>query len=333
MGCPIDAKQSMLVTKIPEAVRAGADVYANAWVERVTRDGRKCTSIVAKIKDPLSDKPNGATLTVRAKVAVLSGGAINTPAVLLRSNVDANGRTGKRTFLHPAVSSVGVHAELIEPFVGSPQYVHSEQFIDRGKDKMAWLIEGAPLFPGSIGGVSPAFGQEKQAVMELLPHTSLTLALLHDGFDVQNVNEGASVTLKPGGQPRIDYEWNDRLKEALKAATISTAKIQLAGGARQVISPHGIYARTPEQVDELFGAAPYGPCEVPVAVAHAMGGCPMGTNERTSIVDSSSLRHHGFDNLFVIDGSVYPTSLTVNPQLSIYGLASWASDFVVQAAG
>jgi choline dehydrogenase-like flavoprotein len=64
-----------------------------------------------------------------------------------------------------------------------------------------------------------------------------------------------------------------------------------------------------------------------------MGGCPMGTNERTSIVDSRSLRHHGFDNLFVIDGSVYPTSLTVNPQMSIYGLASWASDFVLQAAG
>jgi choline dehydrogenase-like flavoprotein len=64
-----------------------------------------------------------------------------------------------------------------------------------------------------------------------------------------------------------------------------------------------------------------------------MGGCPMGKHERTSVVDSRSLRHHGFDNLFVIDGSVYPTSLTVNPQLSIYGLASWASDFVLQAAG
>jgi choline dehydrogenase-like flavoprotein len=100
-----------------------------------------------------------------------------------------------------------------------------------------------------------------------------------------------------------------------------------------VISQHGIYARTPEEVDKNFGSAAYGACQVPVFIAHVMGGCPMGTNERTSIVDSNTLRHHGFDNLFVIDGSVYPSSLTVNPQLSIYGLASWASQFVAQAAG
>jgi choline dehydrogenase-like flavoprotein len=72
---------------------------------------------------------------------------------------------------------------------------------------------------------------------------------------------------------------------------------------------------------------------VPVLSAHVMGGCPMGNNERKHIVDSRTMRHHGFDNMFVIDGSVYPTSLTVNPQLSIYGLASWASQFVQQAVG
>jgi choline dehydrogenase-like flavoprotein len=57
----------------------------------------------------------------------------------------------------------------------------------------------------------------------------------------------------------------------------------------------------------------------------------LGSNERWSVVDSHTMRHHGFDYLFVIDGSVFPTSLTVNPQISIYGLASWASQFVLQA--
>ncbi len=70
---------------------------------------------------------------------------------------------------------------------------------------------------------------------------------------------------------------------------------------------------------------------MPVFVAHVMGGCAMGTNERFSVVDSRTLRHHGFDDLFVIDGSVFPTSITVNPQLSIYGLASWASEHVLAA--
>jgi choline dehydrogenase-like flavoprotein len=333
MGCPIDAKMSMLVTKIPEAVRAGADVYANAWVENITRDGRKCTSIVAKLKDPQTDAPTGVTLTVRAKISVLSGGAINTPAILLRSNVNANGRTGKRTFLHPGISSVGMHTERIEAFVGAPQYVHSDQFVDRGPDKMGMLVEVFPLFPSGAGGFSPAFGAEKQALMDVFPHLAVTGVLLHDGFDLKNTDEGGTVTLKPNGQPRIDYAWNDRLMEGMRTATVQTARIQLAGGAKQVMSPHGLYARSDEEIERVFGGAAYGPCQVPVGVAHVMGGCPMGRDERTSIVDSRTLRHHGFDNLFVIDGSVFPTALTVNPQLSIYGLASWASEFVVQAAG
>jgi choline dehydrogenase-like flavoprotein len=330
MGCPIDAKQSMLVTMLPEAVRAGADLYANAWVQRVTRDKRKCTSVVALMRDPATDKLNGITLTVKAKVVVLAGGAINTPALLLRSSIDANGRTGMRTFLHPAVSGIGVHEEPIHPFEGAPQYVHSDQFVDRGADKMGMLLEGAPLFPVMLSG-TPAFGAEKQALMELLPNLSLTGVLLHDGFDTQNFDDGAMVTLRSDGMPRVDYKWTPRLLEGLQTGVRNALHIQLAGGAKQVISGHPHYARSHDEIDRLVDSAAFGPNQIPVFVAHVMGGCPMGTNERKSIVDSRTLRHHGFDNMFVIDGSVYPTSLTVNPQLSIYGLASWASQFVAQA--
>lgn len=331
MGCPIDAKQSMLVTLLPDAVRAGADVYANAWVQRVTRERRKCTSVVANMRHPDTDKPNGITLTVKAKVVVLAGGAINTPALLLRSEIDANGRTGMRTFLHPATAGIGVHQEKIEPFTGAPQYVHCDQFVDRGPDKMGMLLEGAPLFPVMAANGPPGFGAEKQALMDLMPHLSLTGVLLHDGFDLQNYDDGAMVTLRSDGQPRVDYKWTPRLIEGLKTGVRNALHLQLAGGATQVISTHPRYARTHDEVDRLVDEAPFGPNRLPVFVAHVMGGCPMGTNERKSIVDSRTLRHHGFDNMFVIDGSVYPTSLTVNPQLSIYGLASWASQFVAQA--
>ncbi|MDB4975869.1 MAG: Oxidoreductase, family [Myxococcaceae bacterium] len=330
VGCPIDAKQSMLVTMLPEAVKAGADVYANAWVTKVTRDNRKCTSVVASMRDPQTDKLSGVTLTVKAKVVVLAGGAINTPALLLRSGIDANGRTGMRTFLHPAVGGLGIHEELIEPFVGSPQYVHSDQFVDRGADKMGMLLEGAPMFPVALGS-GFAFGLEKQAMMDVLPHISVTGVLLHDGFDVDNYDDGAMVTLRADGQPRVDYKWTERLVEGLKTGCRNAMHLQLAGGAKQVFSPHAHYARTHDEVDKVVDEASYGPTQIPIFAFHVMGGCPMGTDERKSIVDSRTLRHHGFDNMFVIDGSVYPTSLTVNPQLSIYGLASWASQFVSQA--
>jgi choline dehydrogenase-like flavoprotein len=61
-----------------------------------------------------------------------------------------------------------------------------------------------------------------------------------------------------------------------------------------------------------------------VFTAHQMGGAPMGEDPAMAIVDSR-LRHHFVENLYVTDGSVFPTSLGVNPQISILGVASLAA--------
>lgn len=332
VGCVIDAKQSMLVTFIPEAVAAGAEVYANAWVERIEVEGRRCSAVIARVRDT-RDRPTAHTITVHARATVLSGGAINTPAILLRSGIDPSGRTGKRTFFHPAVGGVGVHAERIDPFVGSPQYVYSDEHVDRGPDRMGFLLEGAPMFPMTTGSFARVLGAERQANMELLPYSSLTGALLHDGFDLNDPDEGATITLGEGGRPQIAYKWSERLMEGLRAATKACLDVQLASGARQVSTASPIYARTQAEIDRLVAESKYGPCEVPIFVAHCMGGCAMGTDERTSVVDSRTLRHHALDDVFVIDGSVFPTACSVNPQISIYGLASWGAEHVREAVG
>jgi choline dehydrogenase-like flavoprotein len=54
--------------------------------------------------------------------------------------------------------------------------------------------------------------------------------------------------------------------------------------------------------------------------AHIMGGCIMGEDERTSVINSDCRFHHA-ENLSIIDGSAFPTSIGANPQLSVYGLA------------
>ena len=330
MGCVIDAKQSMLVTFIPEAVAAGADVYANAWVERLTTDGRHCTGVIAKVRDPRTDRFNGHTLTVSARATVLAGGAINSPAVLLRSGIDPNGRTGKRTFFHPAVGGVGVHPEHVNPFVGSPQYVYSDEFVARERG-MGFLLEGAPMFPMSMGSLPTGLGAERQAMLELLPYSALTGALLHDGFDPDDPDEGATITVKSDGRPNIDYKWTARLEEGLREASRATLKIQLAAGARQAYTVNGLYVRSESEIDALLERSLWGPGRAPVFVAHCMGGCAMGSDPTTSVVDSRTLRHHALDDVFVIDGSVFPTSCSVNPQISIYGLASWAAEHVREA--
>jgi choline dehydrogenase-like flavoprotein len=61
-----------------------------------------------------------------------------------------------------------------------------------------------------------------------------------------------------------------------------------------------------------------------------MGGCPMGKDPRSSAVDSRG-RHHEVENLWITDGSVFPTGLGVNPQLSIYAHARLFAQEIARA--
>ena len=65
-------------------------------------------------------------------------------------------------------------------------------------------------------------------------------------------------------------------------------------------------------------ALPYKPLLTRVVSAHVMGGCTMSDDLKLGVVSSSG-RYHGVSNLSVHDGSVFPTSIGANPQLSIYG--------------
>jgi choline dehydrogenase-like flavoprotein len=180
--------------------------------------------------------------------------------------------------------------------------------------------------------VFPGIGEQHQALMEELPYTQSTIAICHDGILADDV--GGTVSLRDPAERRvsIDYPLRPFHFEAFRAACKEMARIQFAAGAREVRSLHSNPVRIPKvaDIDSLLDAAPWEAGRVRVATAHQMGGCAMGGDPRTSVVDST-LRYHGMENLFVVDGSVFPTSLGVNPQESIYGIARWASEFVAAA--
>ncbi len=331
-GCAVDAKQSMLITLLPDAVRAGADLYADAWVERIEASGRKVSKVVARVLDPKSEKKSGATITVEAGQVVLSGGGINNPGVLLRSGVgNSNGRVGKRTFLHPACATSAILPEAVEPYYGAPQSVACHRFARWEGGDMGYFLEVAPMHPMLFGLAAGGFGKTLQESMEKLKYTNATIAILIDGFDPTDPDEGATVGIRRNGRPKVDYKWTPRFIEAIREGTKSCARAQLAGGAVEVKTSHvePIFIQTEADLAKL-DAADFGPNRAKVFSAHVMGGCAMGKDPQASVVDPH-LKHHEFDNLFVIDGSVFPTSLGVNPQLSIYGLASWGAEWVRQA--
>ena len=332
LGCPLDAKMAMGVTLIPDAVERGMTVQANASVRRVLVENRRVRGVEAQLLDPETDRPTGVTLTVMAKTVAVCGGAINSPALLLRSGLDGNGNVGKRFFLHPVVIMSALMPEPVAPWSGAPQAAYSHHFVERGPGKLGFLLEVPPVMPLIAATVFPGFGDEHQQLMEQLPHTQTTIAICRDGLLPED--SGGTVKLRDPAERRVSIEYPLRPFhfEAFREACKVMARIQLAAGAREVRSLHSrpVRIRKEGEIDAALDAAAWEPGRVRVATAHQMGGCAMGADPKTSVVDST-LRYHGMDNLVVVDGSVFPTSLGVNPQESIFGIARWASQFVVAA--
>jgi choline dehydrogenase-like flavoprotein len=101
------------------------------------------------------------------------------------------------------------------------------------------------------------------------------------------------------------------------------AQIQFAAGARSVLPVHELGASTNsyEEAARLIDTLPMEILRAIVVSAHVMGGCGMGADPRSSVTDGTG-RHHQLENLYVFDGSAFPTSLGANPQLSIYGMVA-----------
>ena len=140
-----------------------------------------------------------------------------------------------------------------------------------------------------------------------------------------------TVSLRTDGRVRLDYEIRPEIWEALREGQKALARIQLAAGADVVRSFHEdpVVMRGEGDV-ALLDRAPWEPLRVAVFSAHPMGGCPMGRDPEKSVVDSR-LKVHWLDNAWIVDGSVFPTSLGVNPMESILGVAHWAADHIAGA--
>jgi len=325
-GCPVNGKQAMHVTFLPDAVRSGARIYADVQADRVEVRKGKVVAVHASVLDRATRLPAGPGFTVRPKVCVLSGGAINTPTLLLRSRLNANKRVGRRTFLHPVVAVVGVYDEPVSGFYGAPQSVGSHHFIDRGPDRVGFFLEAAPVHPMLSAAASTQFGAEHRGFMSRLDRLAVLISLSVDG--IAEGDEGGTVSLRRDGRMRLDYPIHERLRESFRASHQALARIHLAAGAREVLTTHAAPVRMESEGDlSLLDDAAYGAHKHAIFTAHQMGGCAMGADPKSSVVGLDH-RHHDVANLFVVDGSVLPTSLGVNPSETIYGLAHRAADFV-----
>ena len=324
LGCPTNAKQSMLVTTIPQALERGATLLVQTRAERVEIEGERVSAIKCLPVAINSAVIPGPGTRVRARHYVIAGGAINTPGLLLRSKaLDPHGRLGRRTFLHPVVVSTALFEQAIEGWAGAPQTIYSDHFLDVAPidGPMGYKLEAPPLYPviSSIAGAG--FGAEQAAAMREFPHTQALLALLRDGFHAES--PGGTVALGANGTPVLDYKLNDFVFEGARRALLTMAEMQFAAGARSVMPGHDWAKPSSSWADarKAIAALDLKPYVTRIFSAHQMGGCGMAGKADLGVVRPDG-RHWQLANLSVHDGSLFPTSIGANPQLSIYGLVN-----------
>jgi choline dehydrogenase-like flavoprotein len=324
VGCPVDAKQSMLVTTVPGALDRGATLVARARAVEFAHRGGRVTALACAAMDVRGARTTARRITVRARAFVAAAGGIGTPALLLRSRVpDPHGVVGRRTFLHPTVVSAAAMPVRTEPFSGAPQTVVSDHFLDGFPldGPIGFKLEAAPAHPLLMAVTLPAAGPEHARWMRELPRLQVSVALLRDGFHAES--RGGTVTVDADGAPLLDYPLTPYVWEGVRRAFRAMAEIQFAAGARAVMPIHadGRSFSSWAEARAAIDAFDLAPLVTPVKSAHVMGGCPIGPDPLRAAVDGTG-RYHHLENLYVVDGSLFPTSVGANPQLTIFAFAA-----------
>jgi choline dehydrogenase-like flavoprotein len=328
MGCPTNAKQSMLVTTIPDALDRGLILLHNTRVEKLAHRLGQVTSLVASgmSLNSVGTATDAGLYRVRvtARHFILAGGAINTPGLMLRSRLpDPHHNLGKRTFLHPSSVSAAIMPQQVDGFSGAPQTVYSDHFLETQAIDAAigFKLEAPPIHPILAGITLHGFGADHSMWMKRLPNMQVLIALMRDGFHPES--KGGAVHIRNDGSPVLDYPLNDYLWDGIRRSLLVMSEIQFAAGAGIVMPLHEDARpyRHWKDARTAIEALPMKTLRARVASAHVMGGCGMGSDPRQSVVGGEG-RHHQLENLWVFDGSAFPTSIGANPQLSIYGIVA-----------
>jgi choline dehydrogenase-like flavoprotein len=332
VGCPTNAKQSMLTTTIPAALTRGAQLFTRMRAQRLVLKGDRAEALLCDALSADGIFPNGKRLTVRAKHFVVAGGAINSPALLMRSGVpNESGLLGKRTFLHPVPAVAARMPNKVEAFFGAPQTVFSDHFLNTQPitGEIGFKLEAPPVHPIIFASTLNGFGNDHARWMNALPYVHVLLALLRDGFHPESV--GGTVRLRSDGTPELDYPITDFVWRGMKRALLAMAEIQFSAGASEVVAVHelGTPTKSWAEAKAQIEALPMKPLLTRVVSAHVMGGCAFAGDAKRGVVDQRG-RVFGLQNVSVHDGSIFPTSIGANPQLSIYGIVGRMADSLAQ---
>lgn len=322
VGCAYDAKNNAVKVMVPRILAAGAQILTHCKAVKLIQERGRVVGVDARALDPLTRKPIGR-VEIQCEQVCVSGSATGSAALLLRSKIkDDSGSTGKGLTIHPALVAAGEFDEPIDAWKGIPQSWECSQFLDFERAHAeqpsteigirTWVI---PAFahPMSTATILPGWGDAHAELMQKYSRLAVLTGMIHD------TSQGA-VTPRQELEQRIDWKPNKSDRAELLFGLKKSAEILFAAGAKRVFVPSKklLVLDSPadlDRVDQIRLEAG----EMPMTAVHPMSTVSMADDPLKGPVDSRG-KHHFIEGLWVADGSVFPGSIGVPPQVSIYAL-------------
>ena len=301
-GCPTSAKQHVGLSYVPRAWAAGATTFTECRADRIEHDGRRAQAVVATAA-------GGGQVRVACSHLVVACGAIHTPVFLAKQGLGTrSGELGRNLAIHPATAVRALFDEEVDMASGVPQSYFVDEFADEGI-----MLEGAAGPPDYAAMTFPFAGEKHRELMlqfRNIAQFGLMVSDLSRGF----VRERA-------GRVEIRYDLNEDDTQTFKRGIERLCELFVAAGARAIYPP---VAGVPEIVGGDLD--PLRRTEVNARDLVLMAFHPLGTARADARPDhgvvTGDLRLHEMENVWVSDASVIPSSIGVNPQITIMALAT-----------
>jgi choline dehydrogenase-like flavoprotein len=320
-GCAIDAKRGMHVSYLPRAVAAGARIRAGVEVTKVLIEGGRAVGVDAVLSAGQAEmRPGGGRdYTVRAKRAViLAGGALGTPELLQRSGLGGS-QAGRNLHIHPACWVGARYEEEVRGWEGVMQSFYVDQW-----ERERVLLE-ATFTPLAFGGAwLLGAGRSHQEAMLDFGHVGSI------GVHLSDLSSGR-VGLGSEGSLRASYKLTREDARRLAFGIARAAEIHFAAGATEVypnITRVGVLK--PGDLAK-FEATTFKPAELRLEAFHPMGTARIAADPRQGVCDPSGAVH-GAGDLYVADASLFPTSVGVNPMMTVIAFAKQIARGVANGA-
>jgi len=261
----------------------------------------------------------GRDWQVRAKAVISAGGAFGTPELLLRSGI-RHPALGRHLHIHPAAWIGARYDEEVRGWEGVMQSYYVDQWQPEG------ILLEATFTPLSFGaqwlpGAGPAFTDR----VANFGHIASIGVHLHDQ------SEGR-VGLSSNGSLRLSYRLLAEEARRIQFGIARAAEIHFAAGATEVYPNVGPVSVIKRGELEEFESLRLRPADLRLEAFHPMSTARMGGKPDTSVVDPSGAVR-GVEALYVADGSLLPTSVGVNPMMTIIACATHVSRAVAESLG